>query len=56
MGVCKKLLALRALEKNFFFLKDNEQWETLAYKDTGTTKDGRWDKQMKKKKKDNAFL
>lgn len=33
------------------FLKDNEQWQTLAYKDTGMTKDGRWDKQMKKKKK-----
>lgn len=37
------------------FLKDNEKRQTLAYKDTGMTKDGRWDKQMRKKK-DNAFL
>lgn len=36
-------------------LKDNERRQTLAYKDAGMTKDGRWDKQMRKKK-DNAFL
>lgn len=36
------------------FPKDIEQRQTLAYKDMGTTKDGRWDKQIKKK--DNAFL
>ena len=33
------------------FLKDNERRQTLAYKDAGMTKDGRWDKQMKKKKR-----
>lgn len=37
------------------FPKDIEQRQTLAYKDTGMTKDGRWDKQIIKKK-DNAFL
>lgn len=32
------------------FPKDIEQRQTLAYKDTGMTKDGRWDKQIIKKK------